>query len=154
MHTGRYLPYASRHHTAQKLSIAWTLYSRANNIISKPEINWPSSITSTKHYKTMDFLCICALAINFLLRRVNLTLDLNRLTHTLLLSQFHMSREFLSLLREFWPKSALEWLWNHIASCHLFFANQQSHCGVWKTWACVWNSMSWLWCSLYWGDWV
>ena len=53
-------------------------------------INRPSSITSTKHYKTMDFLYICALAINFLLSRLNLTLDLNSLTHTLLLFQFHM----------------------------------------------------------------
>ena len=55
-------------------------------------INWPSSIASTKHYKTMDFLCICALAINFLLSRPNLILDLNRLIHNLLSSQFHMCR--------------------------------------------------------------
>ena len=36
-HTGRYLPYTSHHPTAQKLSIARTLYSRADNIINKPE---------------------------------------------------------------------------------------------------------------------
>ena len=53
-HTGRYLPYTSHHPTTQKLSIARTLYSRADNIINKQKINWPSSITSTKHYKTMD----------------------------------------------------------------------------------------------------
>ena len=73
-------------------------------------INWPSSITSTKHYKTMDFLCVCALAINFLLSRLNLILDLILLINTPRSSQFHMCREFLRLLREFWPKSALEWL--------------------------------------------
>ena len=33
-HTGRYLPYTSHHPTAQKLSIARTLYSRADNIIT------------------------------------------------------------------------------------------------------------------------
>ena len=79
---------------------------------TKQNINWPSSITSTKHYKTMAFLCICALVINCLLIRLNLTLDLNSLIglHTLLLSQFHMCREFLRLLREFWSKSVLEWL--------------------------------------------
>ena len=40
----------------------------------------------------MDFLCICALAINFFLSRLNLILDLNRLIDTLLLSQFQMCR--------------------------------------------------------------
>ena len=40
-------------------------------------INGPSLITSTKHHKTIDFLCLCALAINFLLSRLNLTLYLN-----------------------------------------------------------------------------
>ena len=36
-HTGRYLPYTSHHPTTQKLSIARTLYSRADNIINKSE---------------------------------------------------------------------------------------------------------------------
>ena len=40
-------------------------------------INGPSRITSTKHHKTIDFLCLCALAINFLLSRLNLALYLN-----------------------------------------------------------------------------
>ena len=37
-HTGRYLPYTSHHPTTQKLSIARTLYSRADNIINKSEL--------------------------------------------------------------------------------------------------------------------
>ena len=36
-HTDRYLPCTSHHLTAQKLSIAQTLYSKADNIITKPE---------------------------------------------------------------------------------------------------------------------
>ena len=36
-HTGRYLPYTSHRPTAQKLSITRTLYSRADDIINKPE---------------------------------------------------------------------------------------------------------------------
>ena len=36
-HTARHLPYASHHPTAQKLSIAQTLYSRADNVSNKPE---------------------------------------------------------------------------------------------------------------------
>ena len=36
-HTSRYLPNISHHPTDQKLSIARTLYSRADNIINKPE---------------------------------------------------------------------------------------------------------------------
>ena len=122
-HTGRYLPYTSHHPTTQKLSIARTLYSRADNITNKSKHKLAEFDYIYQTLKTMGFQDICALAINFLLSRLNLTLDLNRLTHTLLLSQFHMCREFLSLLREFWPKSALEWLWNHIVCCHLFFAN-------------------------------
>ena len=76
---------------------------------TRQNISWPSSITSTKHYKTIDLLCICALAINFLLSRLNLILDLYLQIHTLLSSQFRTCREFLRL-RDFWPKSALEWL--------------------------------------------
>ena len=56
---------------------------------------------------------ICALAINFLLSRLNFILDLNLLIHilyTLLSFQFHMCKSILRLLREFWSKSALEWL--------------------------------------------
>ena len=109
-HTNRYLPYTSHHPTAPNLSIARTLYAEPIKSSTSQNIYWPSSITSSKRYKTMDFLYICALAIYFLLSRLNLILGLNRLTHILLLSQFHMCREFLSLLRECWPESALEWL--------------------------------------------
>ena len=68
-------------------------------------VNWPTWITSTKHYKTMDFSCLCALEINILLSRLNLILDLIRMSHrpTLLSSQFDMCREFLRLLVEFGP---------------------------------------------------
>ena len=92
-HTGRYLPYTSHHPTIQKLSIARTLYSRAGNIINKSEHKLAEfdhiypKITKQWVSKTLY-----APAINFLLSRLNLTLDLNRLTHTLLLSQFHMCR--------------------------------------------------------------
>ena len=42
-------------------------------------INWPSLITPIIHYKTIDFLSICAQASNFLLIGLNLILNLNRL---------------------------------------------------------------------------
>ena len=122
-YTGIYVLYTSHHPTSQKLSITRILYSRADNIVNKPEHKLAGFDHINQTHKTMDFLCICALAINFLLSRLNLILDLNHLIHILLSSQFYWCKEFLRLFREFCPKSTLEWFWNHIVCCHLFLPN-------------------------------
>ena len=87
-HTGRYLPYTSHHPTSQKLSIARTLYSRPDNIINKPEHKLAEYDHIHQTLQNNGFPRHMCSSDQFL-ARLNLTLDLNRLTHTLLLFQFH-----------------------------------------------------------------
>ena len=110
MHTGRYLPCTSHCPTAQKLSIARTLCSRADNIINKPEhklaeFDYINQTLQNNGYPTH----MCS-SDQFLAQQTE-SHPRSQPPYTYsLLSQFHMCREFLSPLREFWPQLALEWL--------------------------------------------
>ena len=78
--------YAPHHPAAQKLSIATTLYSRADNIMSKQEHKQAEFDHTNQTLQNNDFLRTCILAISFLLSRLNLILNLNLLIHSAFIS--------------------------------------------------------------------
>ena len=104
-HTGRYLSFNSHYPFSQKLSIARTLYSRAEKIINN-DSNRKSELSKIKDTLQSNGFPTPICSNTFFLKQYKT--EIPRII-TLLWFPFHMCKEFLSLLNVFWLKLALKW---------------------------------------------
>ena len=99
-HTGGYLSFSSHHPFSQKVSIARTLYSRAEKIINN-DSNRKSELSKVKDTSQSNGFPIPMCSNTFFSKTTQ-----NRQSSN---NYFHMRKQFLSLLNVFWLKLASKW---------------------------------------------
>ena len=104
-YTSRYLPFNFHHPFSKKVSIARTLYSRAEKIINK-DSNRKSELSEIKDTLQSNGFSIPMCSNTFFPKQHKAG---NPQLITLLLFPFHVCKEFLSQLNVFWLKLASKW---------------------------------------------
>ena len=104
--------------TAQKFSIARTPNSRADNIINKPEHKLAEFDHINQALQNNGFRMQMCSSDQFLAQPTE-SHPRSQPPDTFVFISVPYVQGFSEAIKRFWPKSALEWLYNHILCCHL-----------------------------------